>query len=410
VAAYGAWLLLDSGNPAYSPNHLPDHQKKYIHYFDELGIGNTFMANCLAVDGLQQDFPVEKVAGPTSGWETPIKNLLHFSDNYDLTEGTYDGWYKSEPPITDSNMSLLINNHGIDEVSEIITYNSKLKREGSQKLHAKHRRLAIFLREQKYWVLIDEVEGGREYIQTWNFPPIDKGLNTERYFLAPSDEDLYYGKYHSNGFTPSQIRFDEKNKRIITISHYRPNIAIMNFVSTPVRYSQHYGNKFPFKGWQSYGIVGENVPAVQMEGSWRGSAPMITVLYPMKTRPGNAKNINAGIETFENASNNTISSFTHHDKKILTMCQASRAPANLKQGNIKAKATLLLTQKYGEDIVKGVVLGCENFSINGKPAHINNKNFEFSLNNGKISIHNIVPPETFRWKLNNNSQMIPEYK
>ena len=410
LAAYGTWLLLDSGSPAYGARFLPDHQKKYRHYFGEPGIGNVFMANCLSVDGLVQGTNYKQLEHVTAGWETPRKNLLHHSENFDLTEGVYDGWYHSEKPISDKNMADLVEDHGLDNVAEIVAYNARLKHQGERKLRAVHRRLAIFLRQEKFWVLVDEVDGGSEYIQTWNFPPVDRGLNRAKYFLEPSDEDLYYGKQITRGYTPSEVRSDEAMNLIATVSHYRPNIAILNFTPHDVRYTQHYGDKFPFKGWQSFGIGGEKVPAVQMEGAWRGDVPMVTALYPIRKRARRDNTIDAGLDTFSDRSADDISGFTYSRGKTAVTVRASREPAILNAGPVSATATLLLVRKDGKGNLSGIVLGCSGVAAHGEKQTIPALNSEFFLAGGDWTTTAIRPPETFRWQDHGKGQLIPAYR
>jgi formylglycine-generating enzyme required for sulfatase activity len=409
VAAYGAWLLVDSGAPAYWPGHLPDHQKKYIHYFNETGIGRLFHANSLSVDGLEQGVPSERLFDATSGWTSPRKTLFHHSARFDLAEGIFDGWYQSEEPISDKNLKDLVEDHGLDEVADIVAYNTRLKREGARKLRAKHRRLALFLRDEKFWVLVDEVEGGGEYIQTWNFPPIDRGLNTARYFLEPSDEDLQYGKPISDGYTPSEVRSDAGARRIVTISRSRPNIGILNFTAAPVRYRQHYGDLFPMRGWQAFGIVGEKVPAVQMEGAWFGDAPMVTALYPMASRPANAITLDAGLEGFADCSSGQVSGFDFKSDTSLTGVRASRDVRELVCDSVSATATLLLVRKHPAGL-DGIALGCSQIAVDGTARHVEGKNFEFSLVNGEWRTKPIRAAETFQWQDNGKGQLVPRYE
>ncbi len=414
VAAYGAWLLLDSGSPAYGARHLPDHQKKYVHYFGAPRIGHIFMANGLSVDGLVQGAPAVKPANTTAGFETPRRNLLHHSAQFDLTEGVYDGGFHSEPPVSDKSMAKLVDDYGIDECAEIIAYNTRLKREGERKLRAVHRRLAIFLRQEKFWVLVDEIDGGSEYIQTWNFPPVDRGLNHTTYFLEPSDEDLYYGKQITQGYTPSEVRSDETRKMIATVSHYRPNLGILNFNPEPVRYTQHYGDMFPFRGWQSFGIAGEKVPAVQMEGAWRGDTPMVTALYPIAKRGGRDSTLDAGLEGFADLSGDDISGFTFTGKTSSITVLAAREPAMLTAGTISATATFLLVRQDAMGNLTGIVLGAASLTNADRPMPIVSPDFEFSLpaESGTLEpgVIPIRPPETFRWQDNGAGQLTPRYQ
>jgi formylglycine-generating enzyme required for sulfatase activity len=412
VAAYGAWLVHESGSPAYWDAHLPDHQKKYLRYFTGgNSIGNVFMASALSVDGLRQAYyPDEKPPHGTAGWEAPRELLWHTSPHFDLAEGRFTGAWQSEEPISDKNMDDLEADFGPEETAEIRAYNDQLKSAGQKTVEAEHRRLVVFLRDPKFWVLVDQVDGGSEYTQTWNFPPADKGLNTERYALEPSDQDLYYGLTKSLGYTPSQVRSDTANKRIVTISHYRPNIAILNFLDGPVGYRQHYGNKFPFKGWQSFAIVGEKVPAVQMEGTWRGDAPMVTVLYPIEKRGPRDKTLDAGLEGFRDASRGGVSGFVFENKKAKVTVQAAREPIALEGGQVTATATLLLVEEAGAETLRGIALGCTSLEIKGGTQPLPGPDFEFSLVKGKWATTPIRSPETLQWDNDGQGQLAPVYR
>jgi hypothetical protein len=368
------------------------------------------MANSLSVDGLVQGNPVEMPELVTDGWETPRRDLLHHSPHFDLTEGVYDGSYHSEEPVSDKNIRDLVDDYGLDETAEIVAYNAELKHQGERKLHAVHRRLAIFLREEKFWVLVDQVDGGSEYIQTWNFPPVDRGLNTARYFLEPSDQALYYGRIKTFGYTPSEVRGDESKKLIATVSHYRPNIGILNFTPEPVRYTQHYGDKFPFKGWQSFGIGGEKVPAVQMEGAWRGDAPMVTALYPIRERGNNDTTIDAGFEAFSDASHDDISGFSFEGKAATITVQAAREASVLQSGSVSATATLLLVRESKNGDLRGIALDCSRIATGPTERALPDKNIEFELVDGTWKTTPILPPETFRWEENEKGQLVPVYR
>lgn len=410
VAAYGGWLLLDSGSPAYGPQHLPPHQEKYRWYFDEHGIGNVFMANCLSVDGLWQGSPSRKVSSTTAGWENPRPNLLYHSQYFDVSEGVFEGWYHSEEPISDKRLQDLVNDYGLDNTAGIIAYNARLKRDGMRKLRATHRRLVVFVRPEKLWVVVDRVNGGSAYTQTWNFPPMDKGLNHFKYFLEPSDEDLYYGKQMTQGYTPSEVRADADTKRIVTISHFRPNIAILNFTPAAVHYTQHYGDKFPFKGWQSFGIGGEKVPAVQMEATWRGEMPMVTALYPMESRHPRANTLDAGLESFEARNDQNVSGFLFRQKDGTLYAQATREPIQLEAGPVMAKATLLLVRQEKSGNLSGIVLQCASLTIDGKDYKPDTENLEFSMSGNKVVFSPIEEAEGFHWENNSQGQLVPIYK
>jgi len=410
VFAYGADLLVDRGSPGYNFPHYPKHQQMYKYYFREPRIGTVFMANALSVDGMEQGNPSEKLLDTFTGWNTPRNNLLHFGDTFDLVEGVFDGQYFSEIPLADKNINDLIMKFGLDEMAPMIAHNIKLKQRGPEVLHANHNRKVIFVKPERFWIVIDEVSGeGSTFTQNWNFPPPDKGINESKYFLHPADEKLYYDKNYSVGYSPNEVRFDRKDKRIYTISHTRPNIAILNFTEAPVSYTQHYGEKFPFRGWHSFGIVGEKVPAVSMEATWRGKAPMVTVLYPAPSRNGGRETILDALKDFKALNRGDITGFefSKGDRKVTV--QASRQPQKLTIGDIQADATKLMVYDQGKGLRSGIVLGCKSLMINGKNQAVKAENIEFTIDNNNFKSKAIVPPTTFEWKKNEQGQMHPVY-
>ncbi|HMO83445.1 MAG TPA: SUMF1/EgtB/PvdO family nonheme iron enzyme, partial [Lacipirellulaceae bacterium] len=160
VAAYGAWLLMDSGPPAYGPTFLPPHQKKYIHYFGERSLGSVFQTNSVAINDLAQADSSEHPPSPNSGWREPRPLLLHLSEDFDLVEGYLDGWYESEAPISDRELDKLVSDHGTEEIAEIAAYNVRLKSQKRQRLRAQHRRWVVSNKQDGFWILVDLVEGG----------------------------------------------------------------------------------------------------------------------------------------------------------------------------------------------------------------------------------------------------------
>lgn len=409
VAAHGAWLLVDSGSPAYGPSYLPDHQKKYFHYFGESSLGNVFHANSVAVDGLAQAEPCKRLSNPNRGWRNPQQNLLYHSKVYDVAEGVFDGWYESEQPIGDREMNDLVSDYGLEEVAEIKAYNEQLKRDGERRLRAVHQRLILFVRPEHFWVLVDVVKGGREFTQTWNFPPADNVPDFARTVVQTPDDNRE--EQFAFGYTRNEVLCSEQEKRIETVSQDRPNIAIMNFTPEAVRYQRHYGQMYPLRGWHSFGITGEKVPAVQVEGTWRGDAPMATVLFPINSRPSHTKTLDLDVESFRDHSHKNISGFSYTDSDITMTFKACRAPLVLSAGPLQAVARVLLVREHHTNDLSGIALDCIRIEAeNGRLPLVKANNFEFSRRDGRWSFIPIEAPQAFRWSDVGDGQLRPSYE
>lgn len=411
VSAYGAQLLVDRGSPAYFTGHLPDHQKKYKHYFGGHSIGSVFMANAVSVDGYVQGSPEKKLTSQFSGWQEPRKALQHLGSTFDFVEGNYAGDYHREKPISDKNMSDLIKDYGLEEMSETIAYNTRLKELGPDAIHVSHKRRVIFIKPEKFWIVVDKVDGeGSRYIQNWNFPAPDKGINQERYFLAPKNDKLYYGSGHSLGYTPNEVRFSKKDKRIYTISHHRPNIALLNFTGSRVDYVQQYGEKYPWRGWHSFGIVGEKVPAVSMECHWKGGAPMATVLFPSPSRGGKKQTILDKIKGFKAQNSEEASGFDYSSKKGRLCLRTSAKARSFSAFGIEAKAELFLAYKQKGGKLSGIILGCEGLKVDGKDKSLPSSALLFTKTEKSCVLTPILAPTAFKWTQNAKGQMLPAYQ
>ena len=339
----------------------------------------------------------ERLAGPTAGWVNPRALRFHTSTHFDLMEGRFDGRYYSEPPISDRTIKNMVADYGLDAMAEVVAYNTRVKNAPARELRAVHQRQVVLLRQSKFWIVIDQVDGGASFTQTWHFPPPSEGLNAKNY-LCP-------------GFGPEQVRFDEPTKRVVTIRHDRSNIAILNFHNAAVRYGQHFGDKFPFRGWYSFGIGGERVPAVTMEATWSGSAPMVTVLLPSKARPDAAKTLDYGLTGFAPLNTETISGFAYTEKAAMVRFQASRVVQPLAAGTLTAEAKSLLCREEADGVVTGLVLDCKSLSVAGRAQTVSTPDFEFRVAKGALSI--VAPvkvPQGFKWKADPQGRLAPGYE
>lgn len=403
LASGGAWLLIDAGTPSYGPNFLPPEQRKYTDYFGELRHGSVFHANALSVDGLVQKNTAEsEFAG--DGRPRPRRQLVHFSREFDLVEGIYNGEYAPETPLTDQVIEERVRAYGINEMAEAVRYNLALQQAQCPPVRVTHRRKVLFLREAGFYVLLDEVTGeGREFTQTWNFPPPSSVTNRD-----PSDE-LYYGKA-SSGYCPGEVRSSEAGKWIVTVSRSRPNLAILNFTPHPVRYRRYFGGKFPFRGWYSYGFYSERVPAVLMTGSWYGRTPMVTVLRPLKKLSPGSFQPETALKNFSDRSEGNISGFRFDDGRCQVELRVSRLPRllHVPQGEAEAQTLLVIRSVSGK--ISGMVLGGKAITIGGRRHSPVAENVEFVLDKSGFRQVPIRVPENFKWRDDGKGQLVPAYR
>ena len=236
----------------------------------------------------------------------------------------------------------------------------------------------LFVKQLGVWIVTDRMQsdGEREYSQIWNYPPPDEGENSAN-FICP-------------GFGPRQVRGDERSKIISTIDPRGPNVFLHHFTMADMSYDQKFGEKYPHRGWFSFGIGGEKVPAVEMHATWRGQTPLVTVIAPRRNR------LDEG--TYEDLSDGSRSGLRMSKGNVTLTYLAGRAVVKLKTASVEARAEAVLLLESG-DAATGVALNCDMLRVNGVKRKIKKRDFEFRADDGGDIrlVEEVIIPSTFDW-------------
>ena len=380
LVAFGRHLLADAGGPPYSPRFCPDNQKLEAHWLAEYFEGG-FSANSVLVNKMGQNkWKTKEYSGPA--YTTPLPSRWLSSSRYDFTEGTYTDGYglPYEGPSVGEEKQLR-ELYGADPAkfgnfSDQEPAIAAGRGKPETHLNATHKRQVIFVRQAGIYIVVDQVEGGKDYTQLWHFPP-------------PAPVDLADNKHPPTlpGFAPDQVVADADSKRIVTQDPAGANLSILHFASVPISYEKVYGQKFPHRGWMT--AAGYR-PSVEMHATWSGAAPLVTVLYPR------TKGDTGGSITACNALNTaTVSGFEMTLANGITVSfQTAAAPTDLTGFGVKATAQTFLLTKDTKGQISGLTLGATKI----QDASPMRPDFEFTCNDGKLQEQGVIAlPTGFRW-------------
>jgi len=383
LSAYGRHLLVDCAAPPYGPRFLPEHQKEDNDWFGEDGVGysgSSFSACTVVVDGSNQRKPAK--AKPALGYQTTGGTRWLASERLDFMEGRFEDGYISEPGLTDAQMEQLISGFGHERLAYMVERNETLRRAGVREVDAVHDRQVLFVKDFEFWIVTDRVDGGERRSQIWNYPPPHEGENSPN-FICP-------------GFSPGQVRADEVSKSISTIDPRGANVHLHHFMDGPVEYEMKFGEKYPHRGWFSFGIGGEKVPAVEMHASWSGDAPLVTVIKPT---PGRAE-----AATYTDLSSGPVAGFIREEGTGKATYLTARTPTRLQAGGLVTRAeALMVVEDAGSETMRGLILGCQSVTASADTVLLPNAgeiaDFVFEWSGGDFRIvEPLVVPQSFSWE------------
>ncbi len=218
MAAYGRYLLVNSGADAYSDRGV------FSRYFD-----STVSQTSISVDGFSQVLNTTR-SKPQHG--QPIPARWHTSARFDVAEGIFDSAYGGW------------NFRTGEKAKAVVT-------------DVRHDRQLIFLRQVGAWVVTDRLvtTGTHDYTQSW--------------CLGPE-------------FTTEDVTVSADGRAVETASGTGANVAMRWFSSTPVRCSKHCGEKTDTTalGWRALGwkeAEQRYTPAVDLLGEWQGTGNQLVV-------------------------------------------------------------------------------------------------------------------------------------
>ena len=223
LAAYGRYLLVNSGADAYSDRGV------YSRYFD-----STVSQTSISVDGYSQMLNAGTV---TPRYDQPIAARWHSSGCFDLAEGIYDSPYGG--------------------------WNCRTgKIEKAVVTDVRHERQIIFLRRLGLWLVTDRLStaGTHDYTQSW--------------CLGPE-------------FAEAEVALGPEGRSASTRSPSGANLDLRFFSAAPLACSTHYGEKSALTalGWRALQwdeAQQRYTPAVDLLTEWQGTGNqvVVTVIVP----------------------------------------------------------------------------------------------------------------------------------
>ncbi len=362
LTAFGKTMLVDAGPDSYSP---ADTEANLNDYFV-----SSFAHNTMAVDHLTQ--LMYKTPGAFTGYEQPIQARWLTSDKFEFVEGTYDNGYGT----------------GYEEAKPSLT--------GVQ-----HDRQVIYVKELGAFIVTDRMiwddkndQASHDYTQMWNF---DRSY-------AENDVQIL-------------------GNSIFTSAAEGPNLEMYHFSAAhrasqdpSSLYTKYYANSQPLLGYFRNKTTEKAEPKVDVHVDWEGHGDqlIVTLIHPFQNNVA-AEKLNMMPGT--NADHPEAEGF--HAKKAgtdLYYQTAKNGKEVLHAGFITVKGEALLAVKSGDEW-RGIVLGAESWSVNGKEQPLASANFEFEFRNrdvagnkpGNILTQEFGVPETFQW-VERNGGLVPAYR
>jgi hypothetical protein len=218
MAAYGRYLLVNSGDEAYSERGV------FNRYFY-----STVSQSSVSVDGYSQ---LLNDTGSKPQYDRPIPTRWHSSSHFDVAEGIFDSPYGGW-------------NFRTGETQE------------PQVDDVRHVRQLLFLRQAGIWIVTDRITStvDHEYAQSWCFGP---------------------------EFAEGEVTVDSAENTVVTHSSSGANVELRFFSTSGLTFGKHFGEKSETTalGWRALDwneAQQRYTPAVDLLTEWSGAGEQLVV-------------------------------------------------------------------------------------------------------------------------------------
>ena len=333
VFAYGRPLVVCGGPPTYGM--FKNEEARGADFY--LSEASSLKVNTVLVDGLSQ----AKNAPPADrAYETPVPGRWHTSPAFDLVDGLYDLGYAARH----------LYEHKADKnINMAVT----------------HYRRVVFVRAARLWLIEDRLAATdnkpHEYTQVWNF--------------LPDSPDPDYTRTIA-GFKPDQFDLDPAAKRFRTADPSGPNVEFLHF-GPPLAYRKYCGNREPWLGWFAAGL-GDARPKVDVHAAWasQDGDTLLTLLIPLDK--GQPTPIASAVGVAATTAAGPGLNATLTDSTCLSYRSGTLRHA-LDLDGVRTAAESLLVVTAPDGRLAGIVTGCGELTVRGKPVTLPASDFEFAL-------------------------------
>ena len=260
----------------------------------------------------------------TDAWEKPSPARWLHSESFDFMEGTYTGRYGSE------------------RYEEHITDTT-------------HQRQVVFARDAGLWIVVDRVQAtDQPHDFTWHW-------------MLPCSAE----KESILTYKPEDIRTEQEQKHIFTRKPDSANISLRTFTKTPLIFSSH--------SRLTASKPSGKVCIIDATAKQQKQILALTAILPRRALEDDLTDV---VEITDDKVEG-FSASTPNGAQV--RCLAARTEAaNLQSGSITARGKLLITVEQDE-VVEGLVLGCESLKHDGKALHPRTDDFVFTLSPASVS-------------------------
>lgn len=273
---------------------------------------------------------------------------FHTSPAFDLAEGIYDGAY-----------GFLIDDH---HDQGFVTPQMVSEATAKAIKDVTHQRIVLGDRASGLWIVTDRLNSETEhaYHIDWRLPSLPH----------PNPD-----KVVQQVFTPEKVQIDAEKKRIRTDEAVRANLSIHQFSSMPLRYETEVETGENLKEDYTYRYRLYCFFHVSAGWTGKGSQQVISLLHPRHKDSAEILSINE----VSTPTSDGFSAVLSGDRKLIYQ-SAKTGTDRFTIGGLTVQAEALLVSAEGE----GVVMGCTQMTLDGRPIRLAHPDFEFKVSGNQL--------------------------